>query len=105
MYDADLYLLKMDISVNDYGDAVESISDNGGRRFVFCHPVSCSEKEKRLAESRGARAVITVKLPYAMEYEGELWAEYDGKKYAVIDTYKGENSEEMRLLLGLWEKR
>ena len=102
MYDQTVTLQKMTITVNDIGDPVESAST---AREVFCRLTGCSERDKRIAESRGYQADYTLIFADQEEYEGELWCYIGGNLYCVADIYWTDTSNELRVVVSRWHRQ
>lgn len=102
MYDRICKLVSTTVAVNDCGDPIES---DVSAREVYCRIVSADSKEKEQAVSRGARAELVVIMPDMIEYNGELFVDYGGRRYDVVDSKFGDTSNELRLVIGKWAQR
>lgn len=102
MYDDICTLLKMTVTTSTAGDPVETISTSGSYD-VFCEVVSASWRDKQMAESRGKKAELTLKLSDRYDYADQRFLTYDSKNYEVVDTYYDDRSRELRLVVGRWQ--
>ncbi len=102
MYDHVVTLQKMTIAVNEIGDPVEAPST---ARDVFCRLTGCSERDKRIAESRGYQADYTLLFADQAEYEGELWCYIEGDLFRVADIYWTDTSNELRVVVSRWHRQ
>ena len=74
-------------SANAMGDKAPAGGEN--RRTVFAQVKSVGASYKLKALEAGLRPKWRFLLADYLEYQGEEKAEYDGKSYRVIDTYRG----------------
>lgn len=77
-----------DASTTPTGDLVQSES----RRTVFASRKSVGATYKLQALAVGLRPKYRFVLPDYLEYQGETLVEYEGNRYRVIDTYRGEDN-------------
>jgi len=68
------------------------------RTEVFAAKMSVGCKEFYQAQQAGREALMKFRV-HAAEYEGQLFAEYEGKRYKILRTYTPEDSEETELTL------
>lgn len=102
MYDKICGLVETSVEINSTGDPVEN---DVSVHEVFCRVVTADQKEKEAALSRGGRAEYTVILSDLEDYGDEIFVDYNGKRYDVIDVRYGDTSTEIRLVIGRWAQR
>ena len=100
MYDQIIQLVSETVAVNDYGDPIGTAQTP---REVFCRVVSSNFREKTLAESRGQTADRTFILPDKLDYNGEEFVDYGGVRYRITDTNDGDTTNELRLVVAVWQ--
>lgn len=69
---------------------------NEKKNTVFCTKHSVSQREFFDANSAGLKAELKFKL-WTQDYNGELKAEYNGKRYKVYRTYENFDTTEIYL--------
>lgn len=77
-----------DVTTTSIGDLVQRES----RRTVFADRKSVGATYKLQALAGGLRPKYRFVLSDYLEYQGETQVEYEGNRYRVIDTYRGEDN-------------
>lgn len=93
MFDEVVKLIKVEHTVNSYGDREEVRTE----KEVFCHVKSITRAEFYQANAEGMKPSIVFVLADYMDYEEEELLEYKGKLYKLIRTYRKEGSYEIEL--------
>ena len=67
-------------------------------RTVFCNKRSVSQGEYYKAQQAGIQVEKKIEV-HSVDYEGEILAEYEGRRYKVLKTYEPEDSDIIELTL------
>lgn len=100
MYDNTCELIPIVSTVNSMGDTIET---EGTGTLVFCRAKSYSLKEKFMAGTDGDIPEMTIVLEDKLEYGGEPYIKYDGKKYKVIHVAFNDLSNDIGLVVSKWQ--
>lgn len=76
------------IDHDEYGN--EEITQT--ERDVFCQVYGVTRSEFYSAATANMHPELTIRISDAVDYEGELNAEFHGVKYSVIRTYRDKGS-------------
>jgi len=99
MFTSIISLVTMTQVLSATGDMEDTYSKT---KDVYCRVVSANEKEKTFADTRGYGAELVFILADMVEYNGELFVDYNGVRYRVVDTKFSDTSEEIRLVVTKW---
>jgi len=92
-------LLTATTTTSSAGDAIDTFTG----REVFARVVSANDREKTLAASRGETAEYVIILSDKRDYDGQIYLDYAGVRYRVIDTRFSDTSLEIRLVVTKWQ--
>lgn len=95
MYDDVAKLISVTETVDVYADKkAQSVTE----RTVFVEVASVGYKEFYQAQAAGLKPELVLKLADYLDYNGEMFVEYGGKKHNVIRTYR--KGIELEIVIG-----
>lgn len=68
------------------------------KRKVFCNKRSISQSEYYKAQQTGPKVEAKVEV-HTVDYQGEVLAEFEGKRYSILRTYEPPDSDVIELTL------
>ena len=95
MYNSVITLLTITESINAVGDRVETVVRND----VFADARSIGMREKYEALGVGLKPELLFVLADYLDYDEQQFIEYNSRRYSVLRTYQGRNSNELEIVV------